>query len=114
MVGDWLTGAARGVRRHAGLTVGTGIGSAFLAEGRAVVEGPTVPPAGEVHRLTVTAPWKLVPERPGQRHRRLVYDSGHGGAAPMRLLSTRRPRLSASCGTAAKPGASESRWENPH
>jgi glucokinase len=53
VVGEWLTGAARDVRRCAGLTIGTGIGSAFLVDGRAVDDGVTVPPGGEVHRLTV-------------------------------------------------------------
>jgi glucokinase len=52
-VGECQAGAGMGVGRCVGLTVGTGIGSAFLAGGRIVDDGPTVPPKGEVHRLTV-------------------------------------------------------------
>jgi glucokinase len=52
LVGEWLIGAARGVSRSAGITLGTGIGSAFLNDGVIVAAGPTVPPYGEVHLLT--------------------------------------------------------------
>lgn len=51
--GEWLAGAAHGHRRVVGLTLGTGIGSAFLADGVAVHSGPTVPPEGYAYRLTV-------------------------------------------------------------
>ncbi len=51
--GEWTTGAARGHDRAVGLTLGTGIGSAFLAQGRPVTAGPQVPPSGSVHLLTV-------------------------------------------------------------
>ncbi|WP_222853794.1 ROK family protein [Fodinicola acaciae] len=50
--GEWLAGAAHGHRRVVGLTLGTGVGSAFLADGVAVHSGPTVPPDGYAYRLT--------------------------------------------------------------
>lgn len=51
--GEWLFGSAAGHRRCAGITLGTGVGSAFLADGTACTEGPLVPPGGEVHHLYI-------------------------------------------------------------
>ncbi len=53
VLGEWAWGAAAGHRRVAGITLGTGIGSAFLDEGRIVVDGPLVPPGGSVHLLSI-------------------------------------------------------------
>jgi glucokinase len=53
LVGEWLTGAAKGAGRCVGVTVGTGIGSGFLTDGHLVDDGPHVPPGGRVHRLVV-------------------------------------------------------------
>jgi len=53
LIGEWAAGAAIGHDRVAGITLGTGIGSAFLAGGRIVNTGPDVPPNGEVHHLSV-------------------------------------------------------------
>lgn len=53
LIGEWAAGAATGHRRVAGITLGTGIGSAFLADGRPVTSGPDVPPDAEVHFLTI-------------------------------------------------------------
>ncbi|MQA24465.1 MAG: ROK family protein [Micromonosporaceae bacterium] len=47
-LGEWIAGAARGHRRAAGITLGTGVGSAFLADGHACHEGPGVPPEGRI------------------------------------------------------------------
>jgi glucokinase len=51
LIGEWLIGTARGATRSAAVTLGTGIGSAFLDRGRVVDSGPDVPPEGEVHLL---------------------------------------------------------------
>jgi acetyl esterase len=51
VLGEWWAGAARDTRRVVGVTLGTGLGSAFLADGAIVDTGPDVPPAGELHRL---------------------------------------------------------------
>jgi glucokinase len=48
LLGEIGAGAARGFARAVGLTLGTGIGSAFAANGRLVTEGPGVPPGGEI------------------------------------------------------------------
>ncbi|ADB34759.1 ROK family protein [Kribbella flavida DSM 17836] len=49
-VGEWTAGTLQGLARCAGITIGTGIGSAFLADGRVVRDGETVPPGGELYR----------------------------------------------------------------
>lgn len=48
LLGEIGAGAARGVHRTIGLTLGTGIGSAFAVDGRVMTEGPGVPPGGEI------------------------------------------------------------------
>jgi acetyl esterase/lipase/predicted NBD/HSP70 family sugar kinase len=52
LLGEWWAGAAAGQRRAVGITLGTGVGSAFLADGGIVDSGPRVPPGGEIHRIT--------------------------------------------------------------
>ncbi|QER90396.1 ROK family protein [Streptomyces tendae] len=52
-IGEYRAGAAAGHRRVVGLTLGTGVGSSFLSAGRPVHTGPSVPPSGHLHRLTV-------------------------------------------------------------
>jgi glucokinase len=51
--GEWLFGAAAGHDRCAGITLGTGIGSAFLAGGAVCDNGPEVPPGGRVDLLRI-------------------------------------------------------------
>lgn len=48
LLGEVGAGAARGVARVVGFTLGTGIGSGFAVNGRIVTEGPGVPPGGEI------------------------------------------------------------------
>ena len=52
LLGEWWAGAARGHRRALGITLGTGLGSAFLEDGRFVRSGPRVPEDGALYRLT--------------------------------------------------------------
>lgn len=52
LLGESGLGNARGHARCAGITLGTGLGSAFAADGRIVCEGPLVPPEGSVHLLS--------------------------------------------------------------
>jgi glucokinase len=52
-VGEWAEGAGRDSDRMICVTLGTGVGSAFLAAGRPVFEGDTVPRGGDVHTLTI-------------------------------------------------------------
>lgn len=48
LLGEVGAGAARGVTRVVGFTLGTGIGSGFAVNGRIVTEGAGVPPGGEI------------------------------------------------------------------
>ena len=52
LLGEMTAGAARGVARAVGITLGTGFGSAFAVDGRVVTEGPGVPPGGEMWNLS--------------------------------------------------------------
>jgi glucokinase len=49
LLGESWVGAARGHRRAAAVTLGTGLGSAFLEDGRIVDTGPRVPFEGSLH-----------------------------------------------------------------
>jgi glucokinase len=49
-VGEWTAGELRGQDRCVGVTIGTGIGSGFLDDGRVLRTGVTVPPGGELYR----------------------------------------------------------------
>ncbi|GIT78721.1 glucokinase [Leifsonia sp. LS1] len=52
-IGEWRFGAGAGTaRRFVCITLGTGVGSAFVDDGRLVFDRPDVPPGGEAHRLT--------------------------------------------------------------
>ena len=51
-LGEWWAGAAKGGRRVVAATLGTGLGSAFLADGHIVHDAPGIPPDGEIHRLS--------------------------------------------------------------
>lgn len=52
LIGEWLIGTAVGATRCAAITLGTGIGSAFLDRGIVVDSGPSVPPDAELHLLS--------------------------------------------------------------
>ena len=49
LLGEWWAGAARGHSRAVGITLGTGIGSAFSEDGEIVRSGARVPPRGELY-----------------------------------------------------------------
>jgi glucokinase len=51
LLGEWWAGAARGHDRAMGITIGTGLGSAFVEHGSIVRAGGRVPPAGELYRV---------------------------------------------------------------
>lgn len=52
-VGEWSSGAGARADRMICLTLGTGVGSAFLVDGRPVTDGAGVPLDGNVHTLSV-------------------------------------------------------------
>src|SRR4051795_1053457 len=51
LLGEWAAGAAARTRRCAGITLGTGVGSAWLVDGEVV--DPGRPPGGRLHRLDI-------------------------------------------------------------
>jgi glucokinase len=51
LLGEWWAGAAGGHARALGITLGTGLGSAFLEEGQFVRSGPRVPADGALWTL---------------------------------------------------------------
>jgi glucokinase len=51
LLGEWWAGAAQGHDRAVGITIGSGLGSAFLEHGVIVRAGAQVPPAGALYRL---------------------------------------------------------------
>lgn len=75
-VGEWLGGAARGSARVVGLTLGTGVGSGWVADGHVVV--PAVPPGGRAHRLTVRG--RPLEESMSRRAIRRAYEQATGDA----------------------------------
>jgi glucokinase len=52
LAGEIAAGAALGVSRVVGITLGTGVGSAFAVDGRVVREGPGVPQGGEIWNVS--------------------------------------------------------------
>ena len=51
LLGEWWAGAVRGHDRAVGITIGSGLGSAFLEHGLIVRTGARVPPEGALYRL---------------------------------------------------------------
>ncbi len=49
IMGEWRAGAARGHARVIGVTLGTGVGAAFLVDGRPQAVGPGVPAGGNLY-----------------------------------------------------------------
>ncbi|RWZ68072.1 ROK family protein [Labedella populi] len=52
-IGEWAFGSAQRAHRSVCITLGTGVGSAFLDAGLPVTDGPSVPPDGYAFRIDV-------------------------------------------------------------
>jgi len=52
-IGEWVSGATKGCRRSVGITLGTGVGSAFIDNGTRIDSGSLVPPDGEMHFVEI-------------------------------------------------------------
>jgi glucokinase len=53
ILGEWAHGSAQGHSRCVGVTLGTGLGSGWLVDGRVVTDGPGVPELGRARNLTI-------------------------------------------------------------
>jgi glucokinase len=78
LLGEIGGGAARGVARAVGITLGTGIGSAFAVDGHVVSEGPGVPPGGEIWDLPYEG--GIVEDSISTRGIRAAYERRTGAA----------------------------------
>jgi glucokinase len=84
-IGEVIAGAGHGHRRAVCLTLGTGIGSAFIADGEPVNDGRTVPPDGSVHLLR----WKgdYIEETVSRRAIRSRYTQLSGDSRDVREIA---------------------------
>jgi predicted NBD/HSP70 family sugar kinase len=82
LLGEAAAGAAQGRARAMGITLGTGLGSAFLVDGEIVRSGHGVPPDGELHRI----PFRAGPVEDVLSGRGLRMRFG-GGVDPDRIAS---------------------------
>ena len=80
LTGEALFGAAVGHDRCVGITLGTGVGSAFLADGVLLDAGPGVPPEGRVDLLRIGGvPLEdVVSRRAIRRHYQQLLGTRHG------------------------------------
>ncbi|MGW7425649.1 ROK family protein [Streptomyces sp. NPDC054813] len=90
VLGEWWAGVARGHRSVAGITLGTGVGSCFLRDGRILRHGPGVPPGGRVHTLRYAD--KPVEETVSRRALRGAYARATGASPPDVQEIARRAR----------------------
>ncbi|MEV6483958.1 ROK family protein [Streptomyces sp. NPDC051576] len=79
-LGEWWAGAARGHRRVVGITLGTGVGSCFLHDGRVLRHGPGVAPEGRVHTLRYAG--GPLEETVSRRALRRAYARASGASPP--------------------------------
>ncbi|WP_043671215.1 ROK family protein [Streptomyces xylophagus] len=90
VLGEWWAGAAQGHRSVAGITLGTGVGSCFLRDGRIVRHGPGIPPEGRVHTLRYAG--QPIEETVSRRALRRAYAQATGASPPDVQEIARRAR----------------------
>jgi glucokinase len=87
LLGEWWAGAARGHARALGITLGTGLGSAFLEEGRFARSGPGVPTDGALYKLAFRGrPVEETISRRGLLHR---YGAERDGGPDVEEIASR-------------------------
>jgi glucokinase len=85
LLGEIGAGAARGVPRTVGITLGTGIGSAFAVNGRVVTEGRGILPGGEIWNTPYDA--GTVEDFLSTRAIQRNYTQGNGGQPDVAALA---------------------------
>lgn len=79
-LGEAIAGAARGFSRSVCMTLGTGVGSAFVVDGVPVQEGPGVPPEASAHLLAFEG--RPLEETMSRRALRAAWARAAGEAEP--------------------------------
>ena len=87
LLGEISAGAAEGFKRAVGLTLGTGMGSAFAVDGCLVNEGKGVPPGGEIWNLPFDG--ATIEDAVSSRAIRLAYSRRTGCELEVALLARR-------------------------
>ena len=103
LLGEIGAGAAKGFGRAVGLTLGTGIGSAFAVSGRLTTEGPGVPKDGEIWNVAYES--GIVEDFVSARAIAGNYERRTGKSAPVADIATAAPN---------DPGAREAFAEFGH
>jgi glucokinase len=86
-LGEWAHGTAAGYRRCVGLTLGTGVGTGWIVDGRIVASGPGVPPDGRAHRLQIDG--GPLEDTVSSRAIRRAYRAATGDTAEVREIAAR-------------------------
>ncbi|MGA7107860.1 MAG: ROK family protein [Terracidiphilus sp.] len=102
--GEIGAGAARGVPRAVGITLGTGIGSGFAVDGRVLTEGVGVPPSGEIWNVPFEG--GIVEDLISTRAIKQMYRESTGLEREVAEIATGAPRDSAAVEVFRKFGAS--------
>jgi glucokinase len=89
LLGEISAGAAKGFSRSVGLTLGTGVGSAFAVNGCLVNEGKGVPPGGEIWNLPFDG--ATIEDAVSARAIRRAYSRRTGREQEVVLLARRSP-----------------------
>ncbi|HVJ08006.1 MAG TPA: ROK family protein [Acidisarcina sp.] len=87
LIGEIHQGAAVGIGRSIGITLGTGVGSAFAVNGRIVTDDPNVPPGGEIWNLSYRE--GIVEDVISGRSIREIYKRLTGSMAEVREIARR-------------------------
>jgi glucokinase len=87
LLGEWWAGAARGHMRAVGITLGSGLGSAFLERGSIVRSGPRVPADGELYRLVFRG--AQVEETISRRALLAAYNAGSESEVDIEQIAAR-------------------------
>jgi glucokinase len=87
LLGEWIAGAATGHERAVGITLGTGIGSAFLDRGTLVEGGARVPPEGRADLLSYAG--RPLEETVSRRAIRAHYGRLQGAERPDMTVDVR-------------------------
>jgi glucokinase len=86
VMGEWAAGAARGHERVIGVTLGTGVGAAFLVDGHPQTDGPGVPAGGNLYPQSYLGR----PIEDTVSTRALLASYGHDGVSVRELFQRAR------------------------